>query len=416
MKILYVVQGYTPAIGGTEFLVQNISEALVKDFGDEVTVFTTNCFNGEAFWNPKLPRMATGWSQINGVKVLRFPVRSRVSQALRPLQKMAHTLNLPYNDWLRTYFGGPIIPGLQKAIAQFPADVVAASSFPLLHMFDALAAGKVSGKPVIINGGIHPQDKWGFGRANIIKAILESDLYLAYTGYETQFLTQKGVQSDRIRIVGCGVHMDEFTRINQQEARQFLGLPQDKPIIGFIGQIGAHKGIDTLIKAMPAVWNHFPEAHLLIAGSRAMFAQQLDRIIENWPEAYRQRLHLRYNFPETEKPYLFNAVDIFTYPSGYESFGIAYLEAWASKKPVIGSWSGAIPWVVTAGRDGLLVNYKDYAQLTEAILVLLRYPDWAKTMGESGYAKTVRQFTWHQVAKRFRESYEIGIQQYKPKN
>lgn len=412
MKILHVTQGYTPAIGGTEFLFQKISETLVQDYGDDVTVFTTNCFNGEAFWNPRLPRMATGWSQINEVKVLRFPVRSRVSQALRPAQKIFNTLNLPYNDWLRTFFGGPIIPGLRNAIEKFPAEVVAASSFPLLHMFDTLAAGKASRKSVVFHGGIHPKDNWGFNRNNIYQAIQQCDCYLANTDYEVQFLKQKGIRHEHVRVVGCGVSPEEFSGITTQEARKFLGLPQNIPIIGFIGQIGTHKGIDTLVKAMPVVWENFSDAHLVIAGGRAMFAEHLDRILETWPETHRQKLHLHYNFSEAEKPYLFNAIDIFAYPSGYESFGIAYLEAWASKKPVIGTWSGAIPWVVSPGQDGLLVNFQDFEQLSQAILILLKYPDWAKSMGESGYKKTVRQYTWHQVAKRFREGYEFGIQKH----
>jgi len=71
MNILHVVQGYTPAIGGTEWLIQHISEELVHSFGDNVTVFTTNCYNGEGFWNPKLPRMSTGSEIINGVRVIR---------------------------------------------------------------------------------------------------------------------------------------------------------------------------------------------------------------------------------------------------------------------------------------------------------------------------------------------------------
>jgi len=414
MKILSVVQGYSPAIGGSEFLAQNVAEALVHEYGDEVTVFTTNCFNGEGFWNPSLPRMQTGWSELNGVKVRRFAVRSRVSQALRPAQKIAHTLKLPYNDWLRTYFGGPIISGLRQEIAKFPADVIAATSFPLLHMYDAIAAGKTARKPVVINGGIHPQDTWGFGRANILQAVRAADLYLAYTGYETQYLTQKGIPAGHIREVGCGVHMEPFARVDALEARRALGLPLDRPVVGFIGQIGLHKGVDTLIKAMPLVWEQFPEAHLLIAGSRAMFAEQMDRIIETWPEAMRQRLHRFYNFDESQKPALFNALDIFVYASGFESFGIAYLEAWACKKPVIGTWSGAIPWVVSAGQDGLLVNYKDPDQLSEAILLLLRQPDWARQMGERGYAKTKNSYTWSQVARRFRENYEHAIQQRTP--
>ena len=49
MKILHVVQGYPPAIGGTEEAFGHLSEQLVRQFGDEVSVFTTNCYGGDAF-------------------------------------------------------------------------------------------------------------------------------------------------------------------------------------------------------------------------------------------------------------------------------------------------------------------------------------------------------------------------------
>src|SRR5262249_5980128 len=41
LRILHVVQGYAPAIGGTERVVQRLSEEIVRQYGDEVTVFTT---------------------------------------------------------------------------------------------------------------------------------------------------------------------------------------------------------------------------------------------------------------------------------------------------------------------------------------------------------------------------------------
>ena len=72
MKILQVTQGYWPAIGGTELLIQRVSEELVQQFGDEVTVFTTNCFNGEGFFNPALPRLPAGSEEIRGVRIRRF--------------------------------------------------------------------------------------------------------------------------------------------------------------------------------------------------------------------------------------------------------------------------------------------------------------------------------------------------------
>src|SRR5215213_2644891 len=147
MKILHVTQGYAPAIGGTELLVQRVSEELVREFGDEVTVFTTNCYNGEAFFDPSAPRLPVGWETRNGVRVRRFAVNAGVSRVARRLQGPFYRYNVPFNQYLRALASGPVIPGLTREIRGTPADVIVASSFPLLHMFAALRGAAQSGRP-----------------------------------------------------------------------------------------------------------------------------------------------------------------------------------------------------------------------------------------------------------------------------
>ena len=135
MKILFVTQGYFPAIGGTEALIQQIAERLVADYNDDITVFTTNCYSGEAFFRPKAAHMSTGWEKINGVNIFRFPVRSRISQLMRIPQKLAYELSLPGNQYLRALASGPIISGLEKAIEETSAQVIVAASFsPVAHV------------------------------------------------------------------------------------------------------------------------------------------------------------------------------------------------------------------------------------------------------------------------------------------
>ena len=405
MKILHVTQGYFPAIGGTEWLIQRLSEELVRQFGDEVTVFTTNCFNGEAFFSPQLPRLSTGWEEINGVKVRRFPVYSRISQMFRHYpQAIAYRLNLPFNEYLRAIGGGPIIPGLKKAIKEFPADIIAASSFPLLHMFTAGASARELSRPCIFYGGLHPQDDWGFQRSMIYRAIRQSTCYVAYTKFEADYVIQRGASPEQVFTVGLGVDPEPFQHISSVEAKFRLGM-EDEPVVGFIGQLGGHKGVDTLLRAMPLVWQIFPSVNLLIAGARAMFADELENLIRQWPETYRKKLKLCYNFSNEEKPWLFAAVDVFAYPSGFESFGIAFLEAWAAGKPVIGCRTGAIPSVIHAGRDGLLVDYQNEQMLAEAVITLLKNPQWAQTLGKAGHQKVLSRYTWPKIAHSFREVY-----------
>ena len=404
MKILHVVQGYAPALGGTEWLIQRVSEELVRQFGDEVTVFTTNTYSAEAFYSPRLPRLPVGWSELNGVRICRFPVRSRLSQALRWPQALAYRLRLPGNERWRALSGGPIIPGLAQAIAAQPADVVAASSFPLLHMFAALEGGRQSGRPVVLHGGLHPDDPWGFDRPMIYQAIRQASAYIANTQYEADYVIARGADPARVTAIGVGVDVARYTELTPTEAKAKLGLG-DAPVVGFIGQQGRHKGLDTLLRAMRQVWQVVPEAQLVIAGARTLFSDFVDRDLAGWPEAQRRKVKLFYNFKESEKATLFRALDVFAYPSGYESFGIAYLEAWACGLPVIGCQRGAIPWVISSGRDGLLVQFQHDQQLADAIVLLLTNPAWGRLLGQVGYNKVIKHYNWPDIARRFREVY-----------
>lgn len=405
MRILIVTQGYFPAVGGVELLVQRVAEELVSQFADQVTVFTTNCYSGDAFYTPRLPRMAAGQEEINGVQVRRFPVYSLLSRLFYPFRPTLRKLRFPGNQYFRTLYNGPIIPGLGRAIAQYPAEVVFAASFPLLHMFTALNVAHRTGRPCVFLGALHPQDEWGFQRPMIYQAIQRADHFIALTGYEAGYVIARGAQPERVTATGLGVDLAPFKATDREEARRRLGVGAE-PLVGFIGQLGGHKGVDSLVRAMQEVWQAAPEAKLLLAGAHTLFAQSLEATIHSLPAEQQERIILRYNFKNEEKPWLFAALDVFAYPSGYESFGIAYLEAWAVQKPVIGCRRGAVPWVVQAGRDGLLVEFQDDARLAEAILLLLKNPQWAANLGQTGYNKVINRYNWPQVARHFRDVFQ----------
>ncbi|MEP0826561.1 MAG: glycosyltransferase family 4 protein, partial [Nitrososphaera sp.] len=358
MKILHVVQGYYPAIGGTELLVQRVSEELTSFYGDEITVFTTNCYNGEGFWKLREKQMPSGHEIVNGISVYRFPVNRYISIFFRSIQKMWYDLHLPRHDVVRTISQGPVIKGLKTAVQNFSADIVMASSFPLLHMYDALCGATSSGKPIVFSGHIHMQDKWGFDRDMIVHAIKQVDHYIALTQVEKDYLINKSIPSEKITVIGAGVDIPPFKSINKIEARIRIGVPQDVPLVGFIGQIGGHKGLYTLMQAMPIVWQQAPDTQLLIAGHKTSYASFIEREFSDLFYEHRGKVHIIYNFDNNLKPVLYNALDIFVYPSGFESFGIAFLEAWSARKPVIGCHRGAVPNVVSAGWDGLLVEYQ----------------------------------------------------------
>lgn len=408
MKVLYVTQGYTPAIGGTEILIQRVSEELVHTFGDDVTVFTTNCYSGDAFYTPSSHRMSTGWEEINGVKVRRFAVCSWLSRLFYPFRPSNRKFFLPGNQYLRTLYNGPIIPGLARAIKNSRFDIIVASSFPLLHMFTSLGVAQKMGRPCILMGGLHPEDKWGFDRPMIYKAIQKTDHYIAYTEYEAEYVINRGAKNEKVSVIGVGVDQDQFESIDPIEAKLRIDV-QSAPLIGYIGQISGHKGVGVLLEAMPLVWQEVPQARLLIAGAKTQYSRHLEQIIDQFPDSDKNKIILRTNFSNDEKPWLFSATDVIAYPSGFESFGIVFLEAWAAMKPVIGCRRGAVPWVIDAGRDGLLVDYQNKYMLAEAIILLIKNRRWANSLGQAGNQKVKAQYTWHEISKRFRKVYENVI-------
>lgn len=412
MKVLHVTQGYWPAIGGTELLIQRVSEELVAQFQDDVTVFTTDCYTGESFFLPG-PRLPVGWERINGVQVRRFQVRGqRLSLLARHAQAPLFRHRVPFNQYLRAVASGPLVPGLTRAIRERAADVVAASSFPLLHMFAAMRGAHGSGRPAVLHGGLHPEDIWGFQRSMIYRAIRKV-YYIANTQYEADYVISRGADPTRVFVVGVGVDPDQLRGVSSEDARLSLGF-DDGPVVGFIGQIGGHKGVGALVSAMPRVWQSYPRAQLLIAGGRTGYYPAVEQAIGRLPAHQRERVRLIADFPVERKGALFAAVDVFAYPSGFESFGIAFLEAWTAGKPVIGCRRGAIPAVIRDGVDGLLVNYDDPHMLALAIELLLRSPEMRTAFGEAGREKVLARYTWPDVARRFREVYEIAISRGSP--
>lgn len=404
MKVAHFVQGYKPAIGGTEYLIQRVSEQLANYYGDDVTVYTTNAYNCEVFNHRGVKTMEPGSEVIDGVNVVRFKVFNQMAPVLNMAQKVSYRWHWPRNDLIRTVYSGPILPGLLAQIKKIKADVVCASSFPLMHMHYAAMTARRLDVPLVLHGGLHPEDGWGFDRKIIYKLIEKADAYIANTNYERDFLLGKDIDGRKIHVVGVGTDPEKYAAANGDIIREQYGLA-DHPVITFVGQQGGHKGIETLLKAMPFVWRLAPETRLMIAGSRTKYSEVLDAIIAGFKPEDQAKIIVINNFKEEKKAQIIAAGNIFASPSGFESFGITYLEAWAAGKPVIGCRSGAIPSVISDGLNGILVDYKDYRELAGAILELIFDADMRRHLAEKGRENVLKNYTWEIVARKFRSVY-----------
>jgi len=180
----------------------------------------------------------------------------------------------------------------------------------------------------------------------------------------------EGAPSDKVRVVHYGIEHQTPSpdELNQARAnlREELNLSQDVLIVGAVCRLVGQKGMTYGIDAFKQVMQHFPDAHLVIAG---------DGDLRVTLEAQVKQLELSENVHflgwRDDAPQILAGLDVFLMPSLWEGFGLVLLEAMSKRIPVVASDVSAIPEVVRHGETGLLVQPRDVDGLCDAMLTLL---------------------------------------------
>jgi glycosyltransferase involved in cell wall biosynthesis len=298
---------------------------------------------------------------------------------------------------------GPISPQMKKAIRESRADIIVAAPFPLNHTnYVFKNKGK---KPVVLIGCIHTDDKHGFANPRIVKNIKKADGYVALTPHEKHYLVDHwGIDEKKIRVIGVGLDMEiEPVLTGEKNLRQLLDISEDAPLIAFVGQHGLHKGIETLILAMQLVWSRFPSARLVIAGGMSPFSDAFKKLAICIDD--RNRIFFLDNIDESLKNNVLSGCDIFTTPSGFESFGITILEAWKHKRPVVACRIPATMSLIEEYETGMLVDYKNAVELAGALNELIADPVLRENIGQKGYQKLVSTYSRPVVGKQYQDFY-----------
>jgi phosphatidyl-myo-inositol alpha-mannosyltransferase len=177
------------------------------------------------------------------------------------------------------------------------------------------------------------------------------------------------------------------------------------PTILFVGRMEKRKGLKYLIRAMIGVWNHFPDARLLVAGGGPLL-EDYKRLVE---DNGLPNVEFAGFVPAKDLPRYYQSCDIFCAPStGQESFGIVLLEAMAAGKPLVATDIGGYSSVVQHGKEGFLVPPKDEQALALSLVRLLSDADLRSRMGMAGQSRAAL-FSWDKVADRVLGYYEDVI-------
>ena len=187
--------------------------------------------------------------------------------------------------------------------------------------------------------------------------------------------------------------------------RESLGIEATERIVLGVARHEHKKGLDVLVRAMPAVVGQTPSARLIIAGREGTTTGQLTRLIREKEMGANVRLlgHRR------DVPDLLSAADVFVLPSRSEGSPGALLEAMALGVPIVATDIAPVWELVGRGGIARLLEPGDHDGLAEAISSLLEDPAASRVMGETGRARFFEHFTIDRVAKRMIEFYERSL-------
>jgi glycosyltransferase involved in cell wall biosynthesis len=148
-------------------------------------------------------------------------------------------------------------------------------------------------------------------------------------------------------------------------------LATDDPVILTVGRLSAaeaYKGHDRVIRALPRIRAKVPNTKYLIVGG-GDDRPRLEAIAHEQNVA--NAVIFAGRVAHEELPDYYRLCDLYAMPSTGEGFGIVFLEALASGKPVLaGNRDGAVD-ALNGGELGVLVDPHDEALLAEAAMALL---------------------------------------------
>ena len=202
-------------------------------------------------------------------------------------------------------------------------------------------------------------------------------------------LVERGIPRTRIDVVHCGVDHERYhvdTAVPKSAA----------PTLAFVGRLRRYKGLDWVLRALPAVRARVPGVRLEIIGD-GPFADALRR------QADHSGLDSAVSFlgflPAAEKVRRLQSAWALLQPSPKEGWGLTVVEAAACGTPAVATDAPGLRDSVRRDETGLLVPFADDVAMSDALTrVLLDEP--LRERLRRGAIDWASRFRWDECGQR----------------
>lgn len=242
-------------------------------------------------------------------------------------------------------------------------------------------------------------------RAGMIR---QADCFVAISPEIRRELLNQGWNPGKIRSIPNSIDTEVFRPVSRTERlriREKLSLPVNKNIFVFTGRIAESKGVLLLIYVWNELLVRYDDLHLVFVGSgssEVSFDSCEDRLL-----AYLQQHHLESSVTLTGhvdnvQEYL-QASDVFVFPSEYEGFGLAIIEALACGMPSVVTRVGIAPEQIQEFVNGVLADPKDREGFRKSMEWLLDHRELWTQIGTNARNGITDKYSIRVVAEKYLE-------------
>lgn len=277
---------------------------------------------------------------------------------------------------------------VERVRREFPFDVI----FAIWGYPDAVAALRIARRaerPLVIN--LIGTDANVLAsrpdlRPIIAKTLRASNSVVALSRAMAERLADLGVPSERIKVQYNGVSHELFFVRDRAQCRRDLGLPFDRPLVLYVGNLEKVKGPDILIDAFARLAEHTSRKPLLAMIGAGSLLPSLQKSVRQ--RGLDDQVRWVGSRPHCEIPAWLGAADLLCLPSRMEGCPNVVIEAFASGRPVVGTGVGGVPELIEHDR-GILVPPENPAKLAVGLVQALER-DW----DAEAIARSAEGFTW----------------------
>lgn len=220
----------------------------------------------------------------------------------------------------------------------------------------------------------------------------------------SQFLAKKllgqitNLNQGKVIILNPGPADFFFTTRPSEEIKKLkteLAL-EGKKVLLTVARLEEGKGYPHLLHLLPEILKKVPNTVLVIVGDGPKRKIILEQIQKN---NLQNCVRFMGNIPYYELPKYYQIADVFVLlthkdENHEEGWGMSFVEASASKLPIVAGRAGGVEEVVKDLQTGVVVDVNQTQGIISAITTLLLQQDYAKKMGEEGFVRAKNEFSW----------------------